>query len=277
MPGDPSPGMWFKGGKGMALDWEQIIRELGEESLFAPRLTVTDCVLSTNTLLVQKAGEGAPEGTALVTECQTGGRGTRGREFHSPSGGLYLSVLLRPQAKAEELLTLTGRAAVAVCRGIRRASGAPAEIKWLNDIWLKGRKLCGILTEIADIRPDGSACVVLGVGVNVSRRAEDFREAGLAEIAVSLAMEGYAVSRESLCAAILKELEAMYRQFPHGREESLAGYRERCVTLGRRVTFETEGGLRQGVAEGVEEDFSLRIRDDAGTLHRVSYGTVALL
>ena len=259
----------------MALDREQIRMELGEESLFAARLSVAEEVSSTNTLLLRQAGEGAEEGAVLIAQRQTGGRGTRGRSFYSPEGGMYLSVLLRPRAEVEDLLTLTGRAAAAVCRGIRRASGAPAEIKWLNDIWLDGRKLCGILTELADLQSDG-AWVVLGVGVNVSQTEEDFRKAGLEDVAVSLGMAGYPVSRESLCAAILKELEEMYRRFPGGREESLEEYRARCVTLGRRVTFETEDGLRRGVAEAVEEDFSLCVRDEQGRLCRVKYGTVTL-
>ena len=260
----------------MILDRERIRAELGEESLFASRLFVEEEVSSTNTLLMGWAGEGAAEGTVLLAQRQTGGRGTRGRAFFSPEGGLYLSVLLRPRAGVEELLTLTGRAAAAVCRGIRRASGAPAEIKWLNDIWLFGRKLCGILTELAEMGPDG-ACVVLGMGVNVSQTEAEFRAAGLEGVAVSLEMAGYAVSRERLCAAILKELEEMYRRFPGGRKESLEEYRARCLTLGRRVSFETKDGLRQGTAEAVEEDFSLRVRDEQGSLHRVSYGTAALL
>lgn len=247
---------------------------LGADSPFAGRITALDSVDSTNTRLKELAEAGAPEFTVLTAEEQTAGRGTAGRSFSSPRGeGLYLSVLLRPGAGLEELLTLTGWAAVAVREGIQAASGAPVRIKWLNDIYLNGRKLCGILTELPPLRGDGADYAVVGVGINVAQSADTFVRQGLAEIATSLAMEGYSVTREALAAAVLESLEEMYRAFPRARADYLARYRANCLTLGRRVLC--PGGA-MGRAVGVDDSFALAV-EGADGVRAVTAGTVQLL
>ena len=138
---------------------------LPDGSLFSGKIQALDSVDSTNTRLKALAAAGAPEGTVLLAEEQTAGRGTRGRSFSSPKGqGLYLSVLLRPKTSLEELLTLTGWVAVALREGIQTACGADAGIKWLNDLYLRERKLCGILTELSLLGESGEPdYVVIGV------------------------------------------------------------------------------------------------------------------
>lgn len=247
---------------------------LNENSLFSEKIELLDTVPSTNTRLKELAQSGAPEGTVLLAEEQTAGRGTSSRSFFSPRGeGLYLSVLLRPVRTPAELLTLTGRTAVAVRNAIEKICGAPCEIKWLNDICLNNRKLCGILTEFS-LSP--TPWVIVGVGVNVSQSAAVFAEHGLGDIATSLAAEGYAVSREHLAAAILNELEAMYRVFPQGLTATAEEYRARCMTLGRKVSFTQNGKTEIGLAVGVDSDFSLIVENDTGR-HPVNAGTVSLL
>ena len=158
--------------------------------MWTQRIIRLESVDSTNTYLSRLADQGAPEGTVVVAEVQTAGRGTAGRSFFSPAGeGLYLSVLLRPEAELSQLLTLTGRAAAAVRTAMERACGASCRIKWLNDIYLNGKKLCGILAELS---PDGDR-VILGVGINLLQSAESFAAQGLGDIATSLAAEGYPV------------------------------------------------------------------------------------
>lgn len=249
------------------------IRELlPPDSLFRGNLLCSDTVDSTNTRLKLLAEQGAKEGTVLLAKGQTAGRGTRGRSFSSPAGkGLYLSLLLRPQLPLSDLLTLTARTAVAVRDGIEAACGAPAAIKWLNDIHLNGRKVCGILTELGD------GFVVVGMGINVSQTAADFRAEGLGSIAASLAEEGYPVSREELAAAVLSAMENMYRTFPKGREGALSLYRTHCTTVGRKVSFSDGGETRTGTAVGIDGDFSLVVEDSCGRRHPVSAGTVTLL
>lgn len=227
-----------------------------------------ESVDSTNTYLNRLAEEGAPEGTVVVAEAQTAGRGTAGRSFFSPAGeGLYLSVLLRPEAELSQLLTLTGRAAAAVRAAVERACGAPCQIKWLNDIYLNGKKLCGILAELS---PDGKR-VILGVGINLCQSGETFGTQGLGDIATSLAAEGYSVDREELLRCVLEELGEMYRLFPGGLEECLQTYRAHCLTIGRQVEYREDGVLRTGTATGVDGDFVLVVEG-----HHVRSGTVYL-
>ena len=255
------------------MDLLTLEQALGQDSLFAGRLLLTDTLPSTNTRLAELARNNTPEGTVLLAEEQSGGRGTQGRSFFSPRGeGLYLSLLLRPSCPLEQLLTLTGRTAAAVRQGIEDASGAPCAIKWLNDIYLNDRKLCGILTEFSPADP----WVVIGIGVNVSQNAAALEGQGLGGIATSLATEGYPVSREILAAAILRRMEEMYRSFPQGLEQAVEHYRSRCITLGRSVSFPQNGQTCEGVAVDVAEDFTLTVQTDHG-LQQVSAGAVTLL
>lgn len=232
------------------------------------RILRSDCVDSTNTRLRELAERGAPEGTVVTALAQSAGRGTGGRSFFSPAGeGLYLSVLLRPRVELSQLLTLTGRAAVAVRRGVERACGAPCAIKWLNDLRLNGKKLCGILTELSP----GLDFVIVGIGINLTQSAETFAAQGLGEIATSLAAEGYPADRERLTACVLEELEAMYRLFPAGAEQTLREYRAHCLNLGQRVIYWENGSRRAGTAEEIDGDFSLIVDG-----HAVRAGTVFL-
>ena len=248
-------------------------------SLFSGRIQAVDSVDSTNTRLKALAAAGAPEGTVLLAEEQTAGRGTRGRSFSSPKGqGLYLSVLLRPSTSLEELLTLTGWAAVALRDGIQAACGADAGIKWLNDLYLGGRKLCGILTELSLLGESGEPdYVVLGAGINLTQTAGDFQAQGLDGIATSLAMEGYAPERHHLAARVLTALEEMYRAFPARRGDYLRRYRERCLTVGRRVAFQKNGRELTGTAVGITDQFALEVRLEHGDVLTLSSGSVAML
>ena len=232
-----------------------------------------DTVDSTNTRLKELADRGAAEGTVVIARGQTAGRGTVGRSFFSPEGeGLYLSVLLRPKATVEELFTLTGRSAAAVRQGIENACGAPCAIKWLNDIYLNGKKLCGILAELSPTLD----YVVLGVGVNVAQTADTFARQGLGEIAASLWTEGYAVETEKLTQSILRELERMYRAFPGDRALYLEQYRAHCLTLGRKVRFVQDQVERTGIAQEIDDQFGL-IAMCGGTRYTVASGTVQLM
>lgn len=251
---------------------------LPEDNIFSGKVQVEQCVDSTNTRLKAMA-HAAPTGTALLAEEQSGGRGTHGRSFQSPKGdGLYLSVLLRPRTGLADLLTLTGWVAVAARRGVERASGAPVDVKWLNDLYLHGRKLCGILTEFTLLAESGEPdYVVVGMGVNMNQTAETFQALGLDGIAASLAGEGYPVERNKLAACLLEELDRLNRDFPQKRADYLDRYRAHCVTLGRRVSFDGEGTLQTGTVTGVNGDFALQVAGDDGKEHTVSSGTVRMI
>ena len=247
-------------------------------NLFAGKVRVEQAVDSTNTRLKAEAAS-LPTGAVLIAEEQTAGRGTHGRSFQSPRGdGLYLSVLLRPAAALKDLITLTGWVAVAAREGCARASGAPVEVKWLNDLYLNGKKLCGILTELAFLGESGEPdYVVVGMGVNMNQTADTFRAQGLESIAASLAGEGFPVERNRLAICLLEELDRMVRDFPGKRGEYLERYRAHCITMGRWVSFETEQGVRTGTAQGVDDAFALQVAGDDGGAYTVGSGTVTML
>ena len=261
-----------------ALSAPYISARLRPGNLFAGKIEVEPLVDSTNTRLKARAAS-TPTGSALLAEEQSGGRGTHGRSFQSPKGdGLYLSVLIRPHVGVADLLTLTGWVAVAAREAVERASGAPVDIKWLNDLYLNGKKLCGILTEFALLAESGEPdYVVIGMGVNMNQTAETFRAQGLEDIATSLALEGYPVEQNHLAVCLLEALDKLDREFPEKRADYLERYRAHCITLGRRVSFDGEGTLRTGTVAGVNDDFALLVAGDDGKRHIVSSGTVKMI
>ena len=224
---------------------------------------------STNVRLKELALQGAPQGTVAAALRQTGGRGRRGRSFWSPPGGLYLSLLLRPERNIRELMTLTAFSAVAVRRAILRATGLDTGIKWTNDLVAGGRKLCGIATEL-NVAADGQVrFAVIGVGVNVNTR--DFPEE-LREVATSVFREtGSEASLAELAAAEIRELSA----FP-GEPGWLKEYEDHCLTLGRDVMLVRGEERRRGHALGLTEDAALRVRFEDGTLGVVESGEVSV-
>jgi len=229
-------------------------------------------VTSTNDLCKALGKEGAPHGTVIVAEAQTAGRGRMGRSFSSPpGGGVYLSVLLRPECKAEQLMHLTCAAAVAAADAVKEAAGITPDIKWINDLQYKGKKLAGILTELS-LRADGTVeYAVVGMGINCLQAA--FPEE-IADIAVSLAqIPGARAGKAPLVRAVVKHFRRTLSLPP---EEIMAVYRLRCITLGKAVTVHTAGGQWEGVAEALENDGTLNVRDASGVLHNVNSGEVQI-
>ncbi len=226
-----------------------------------------DCVDSTNLVLRRMADEAA-DGTAVAALAQSAGRGRSGRSFLSPEGGLYLSMLLRPQLNASELPTLTAVAAVAVCRAIEALCAVRCGIKWPNDVVLQGKKICGILVE--SIWKDDRPCAIVGIGVNANTDA--FPEE-LREIAGSIRqLTGQTLELEALAAALIGELDRQYELWLAERSAALAEYRARCISSGREVLVDG----RRAMAEEVCEDYALLVRYDDGTRQAVRFGEVSV-
>lgn len=216
---------------------------------------------STNTRCHDLALAGAESGTVVIAGTQTAGRGRRGRSFQSLEGkGLYLSVLLRPQcASMEELSRLTPWAAVAVCRALEGLTGLTFSIKWVNDVLLEGKKLCGILTELSYVKVGVLDYAVVGIGVDLEQTPEDFGPE-LAHIATSLGQHMTVPPTPAETAdALLTELDRLWRDFPHAQEEYLAEYRRRSTVTGRAVNFLRNGQFVQGTALNINPDFSLQV------------------
>lgn len=233
---------------------------------------------STNSACRRLALEGAPDGTVVMADCQTAGRGRRGRSFQSPRGlGLFLSVLWRPECTPQALLPLTALSAVAVCRAIEQVTGVRPQIKWPNDLVLQGRKLAGILTELALESESGMVDhVVVGIGVNVHQQPQDFSP-DVRRIATSLdsALQG-SFDRAALAAAMMQQLDILRREVMFCPELWLEEYRQACLNLGRRVRLVAEGNEEQVTAVGVDNQFGLTVRHDDGRTETVRSGEVSV-
>lgn len=215
-------------------------------------------------------------GLVVVTEHQTAGRGRQGRSFQSvPGKGLYFSLLLKPRVRAEQVFSITPVAAQAVCDGIEAVTGCRPAIKWINDLIMGDRKICGILTELT-LTPRGEVDrVILGVGINVNHEPEDFDEP-LRCTAGSLAMAtGKCWDREALLSAVLDALDRRLKAWQRGATD-LEGYRADCLTLGRQVRVLRGGKSEAAFAEAVDDDFALVVRYADGGREHLSAGEVSV-
>lgn len=231
---------------------------------------------STNDALTALARQAAPHGTVVVADEQRRGRGRQGRSWASPPGeNLYFSLLLRPEWPPGAVPPISLAAAVGVAHGLARFFDRPPTVKWPNDLLCDGRKLCGILVEMA-AELDRVIHVVVGVGINVNQR----RFPGeLEPIATSLARElGRTVSRPAVLAAVLAGLESWLDALLAGATERvLDEWTQLADWLGQRVTVLSANQQLRGIALGIDRDGALRLRDDRGEEHRVLAGDVHLL
>ena len=241
------------------------------------RVKVCKTIDSTNTALKTMAAEGAEAGLAIAAETQTAGRGRMGRSFYSPpSSGLYLSLLLRPTIPALQAVRLTACAAVAVAETVEELSGRETQIKWVNDIYMGGHKVCGILTEASiDCESGLLHYAVVGMGVNLRRPEGDFPEE-LRGIA-GAAFEGVDASmlRCRLAAGILDRLSD-YAENP-ADPAIFESYRRRSLVLGREINILAPGKEPEpAVAADLEDDYSLLVRLPDGSTRRLSSGEVSV-
>jgi BirA family biotin operon repressor/biotin-[acetyl-CoA-carboxylase] ligase len=220
---------------------------------------------STNADLLRMAAEGAPEWTVVVAGHQEAGRGRLGRTWFSSEGAsLLVSVLLRPSLSPSEAPLLTLVAGLAAAEACREASGLDVSCRWPNDLVVGSRKLGGVLVE-AGVRGGTLQHVVVGLGVNVAQRPDDF-PSELRPLATSVAMEGGRADLAALLRAYLRALRARYR--PDGanlRSEVLPAYRDLCTTVGQEVRAVTASGETVvGRAAGVGDEGELLLETAAG-------------
>lgn len=237
------------------------------------RVTVVPVIDSTNQALRVMAGQGAPQGTVLVAEQQTAGRGRLGRSFYSPAGsGLYFSVLLRP-ALAVDALKITVAAGVAVARAVQQVCNIDLKIKWVNDLYLANKKVCGILAEGALDPAGGLEWCVLGIGINVFAPKAGFGD--LQHIAGALLHgEPGDVLRGQLAAAVLDHFFALYGNLAD--PALLQEYRQRSYLQGKTVTA-VQGQKRvQGTVVGIGAGAELLLQTKEGEQLAFSSGEVQL-
>lgn len=240
-------------------------------------IEVFKTLTSTNTKLKEKAAAGAREGTVLVAEEQTSGRGRMGRSFYSPSGtGVYFSLLLRPGVRASDATLITTAAAVAVAESIQEVMGAEAQIKWVNDVFVDGKKVCGILTEGAfDMESGGMEYVVLGIGINIAPPEGGFPP-DIAPVASSVCSTEEAVpdTHGRIIAAVLRHFRPYYLSLTD--KAYLPLYKSKSIIIGKDVNVITGEMSRRAHALDIDDDCSLIVRYEDGTIQALSSGEVSI-
>ena len=256
---------------------EQIIKYLQESCLWQDSLLWFDSIESTNTHAKALAASGAPHGTVLIADHQTGGRGRLGRSFHSPEGvGIYMSVILRPNCPATELMHLTCAAAVAMCDAVEKSAGIRPGIKWTNDLVCGSRKIAGILTELGFSTGGLVDYAIVGIGINCCQAASDFPE-DIRNIAGSLAtVTGHPVDRAQVAAAMMDALWKMDRDLLTKKDETIHCYRADCMTLGREISLVRGDEVRHGKALDIDDEGALVVRFVDGHNEIVTSGEVSV-
>lgn len=239
-------------------------------------LTVLPTAPSTNALVREKANQGRPEGCIIIACEQTAGRGRYGRQFFSPvDSGVYLSLLLRPTAYSPQQATcLTAAAAAAMCQAIEAVTGQQPGIKWVNDIFLHGKKVCGILTEAAVGLETGALdYMVLGAGVNLYPPVKGFPEE-IQPIAGSVLERSCPEAKNRLVGEFLNRFWDFYTH-PECRTY-LEDYRSRSLAIGQNVTVLSAGRAVSAYAYGIDDDFRLLVRYENGDTEALSYGEIRI-
>ncbi len=233
-------------------------------------------VVSTNTIAVELAGEGANHGTIIHADCQTGGRGRAGRQFISPAGGLYFSLILRPQLETRDLPLVTLAAGVGICTTIRQITDKNVQLKWPNDLYLSGQKLAGILTESGPIRSGGQAeFIVIGVGINMNPADAAF-PAPLQEKVISLAeMVRSLPDRNSLLQSLVTAMVSSVQKLYSDKTAVLAAWRQFDYLMDRQLNYHTSGEIIPATGRGLADDGQYVIVDHRGTRHHVVAGDLS--
>ena len=261
-----------------SLHGERIAALLPASCRIGREIVVLQETTSTNDVAAQLGRSGAPEGVVVFAERQSAGRGRLQRKWESAAQrGLWFSVLLRPAWAASAWARLTTWAGVGIAQGLEEAlPGCRATLKWPNDVYLRGKKAVGILSESA-AGPDGWA--VVGIGVNVNHAEEDF-PGELRSRATSLrAMAGAdapPLDRNAVAAALLRRLDASYTALEKDFAGIVAEAELRSAIIGSRITVHAPAETYEAMAEGLEPDGSLRVRGDDGAVRIISGGEVSI-
>lgn len=215
---------------------------------------------STNIYAKSEAKKGAPEGTVIIAGRQSGGYGRMRRSFFSPEGtGLYMSVILRPELHPEKSLYITTAAAVAVAEAIEELSGKKADIKWVNDIYINGKKVCGILTEAAFTSENNIDHAVLGIGINLTEPKGGFEDS-IKDIAGAVFEKADESMRFVMAERIL---EKFYRYYASLEDKGFwQSYRDRCFLIGSTVRVISAEGEYSARVTGIDGEFGLIVEAD---------------
>lgn len=239
---------------------------------------VYDSVTSTNDIAKSAAVDGASEGSVYIAHSQTAGRGRVGHSFYSPSyTGLYMSIVLRPTLPTDRALCITVSAAVAVAEAIERVTGREVGIKWVNDLFSGGLKICGILAEASlDTEKNEFSHVILGIGVNVMPPRDGFGE--LCGIAGALLTDDRCETSDihaSLAAEIYNGFFELYDKMDS--DEVFERYGSRLFVIGKYVKTVRGGVSRRARVISLERDFSLKVEYENGETAFLQSGEISII
>ncbi len=247
-------------------------KRLGKSILFCRKVN------STNEWAKHLAKLGASEGTITIAETQTSGRGRLGRKWLSPKGGLWFSVILRPRLKPSEAVKLVFVGSLAVVEALRDLYDLPVETRWPNDVMIRGRKICGILSEANLSNSSESDYVIVGIGLNANVNVKEVFLKELKTRVTSIRDElGRRIELEELFRCLVKKLETLYLSFLNGGSAMILNTWKRYATfLGKHVKVSSLSEELMGLASDVDEEGALVLKLDDGSTRRVTAGNVSL-
>ncbi|MBQ4103795.1 MAG: biotin--[Clostridia bacterium] len=237
-------------------------------------VNIFDEVTSTNTLLKEE-GNNKNEWCTFIASSQTGGKGRLGRSFYSPqSSGVYFSILLKPDLEIQKAILITTAASVAVTRTLEILGSPNAQIKWVNDIFVDNKKVCGILTEsVINTETKKLDFAVLGVGINLVKPQEDFPE-DIKEIAGVVFENDRENLKERFVAEFLNEFYCIYKEL--NEKSFMNEYREKCFFLGEEITVIQSEAKRIATAISVDENACLEVEYENGEREFLSSGEISI-
>lgn len=257
-----------------SLTAQTILAQLDTERIGC-QIEVYQEIGSTNDRAHELARQAAPDGSIVIAEHQTAGRGRLDRRWHAPPGSsLLMSILLRPNLAPPQAQRATMTCSLAAIRAIAQRTGLEATLKWPNDLHFQGKKLGGVLTELGPIREERLTYLIVGMGINVNLDPDQIPEAMTPPISLAAAV-GQRVDRFELLLALLHELDELYRTMRAGWSPH-ESWRRHLSTLGQAVRVGTRDGVMQGLAEDVDADGALLVRTESGALKKVLVGDVTL-
>lgn len=236
-----------------------------------------NCVDSTNTVAKNLAIGGCNEGITVVAAEQTAGKGRLGRTFLSKRGGVYFSVVLRPKIHAEDTLFITVAAAVAAARAIEAVGGKKCEIKWVNDVYINNKKVCGILTEGGFAADGGLKYAVLGVGINLFAPKGDFPD--YLPLADSVFNKNSKVlfknrKKEQIIAEFANKFFDFYQNL--NEKEFIREYQQRSFLTDKDITYTKDGKIYKAKVVGIDDDANLIVKSGEKT-ERLSHGEIQII
>ena len=252
--------------------FEEVTRDL-DTKIIGKNLHYLKTIDSTNFYAKKLLEVGAEEGTIVVSDIQTKGRGRKDRSWSSPSGGLWFSIVLYPDIPPQNAMNVTMTASISIAQGIEKTTGLQPEIKWPNDLLIKNKKVCGILTEL-DAEMDKINYAIIGIGINVNNEINK----NLVNIATSIFDEiGENVSRVALLKSILESFDENYCKFKHNDFDFIKKtWFSYSKIFGKKVQLKCEGSTVEGVVENIDESGCLILKTAEGSV-RIVTGDLSIL